>query len=240
MDYQGESLMSDIRFSRTEMLFGNSINLLAQKKVIVFGIGGVGGYVCEALARTNVGFIDLVDNDVVSESNINRQIIALTSTIGKYKVDVMKDRILDINPKCTVNVYKSFVTKDNISGFDLTQYDYVVDAIDTISTKILLAEICNNLGVNIISSMGTGNKLDPTKFEVADINKTSECPLAKVMRYELKKRGIPKLKVVYSKEKPLNVSINEHGRNIPGSNAFCPSSAGLLIAKEVIMDLIKK
>ncbi len=229
-------------FSRTEMLFGKeNIEKLKNKKVIVFGIGGVGGYVCEALVRTGVGKIDLVDNDTVSESNINRQIIALHSTVGRYKTEVMKERMLDINPNVEVNVYNTFYTPETSSLFDFSKYDYIIDAIDTVSGKIELVLQAQNAGTNIISSMGAGNKINPCAFKVADIYKTSVCPLARVMRTELKKRGVKKLKVVYSEEIPSNQVNKEEvkGKYIPASCAFIPSVAGLIIASEVIKDLIK-
>ena len=228
--------------SRTKMLLGkDSVDKLKDKRVIVFGIGGVGGYVCEAIARTGVGVIDLVDNDTVSLSNINRQIIALHSTVGKFKTEVMKERIFDINPEIKVNIYNTFLTKDNISDFDFTKYDYVVDAIDTVSAKIALVEACNMTNTPIISSMGAGNKLDPCAFKVADIYKTSVCPLARVMRNELKKRGIKKLKAVYSEEAPVvtGESAEYEGKRPPASCAFIPSVVGLIIASELIKDLIK-
>ena len=227
---------------RSEMLFGKeNVEKLQNKRVIVFGIGGVGGYVCEALARTGVGYIDLVDNDTVSLSNINRQIIALHSTVGKSKTDVMKERIYDINPNIQVNVFNTFYTKENQDSFDFTKYDYVVDAIDTVSGKIALVECCNAAKTPIISSMGTGNKVDPCAFKVADIYKTSMCPLARVMRNELKKRGIKKLKVVYSEEIPITPDEvrGENGKVVPASCAFIPPVAGLIIASEVIKDLMK-
>lgn len=221
-------------FERTASLLGeNAIKKLQQSSVAVFGIGGVGGYVVEALARSGIGFIDLFDNDTVSLSNINRQIIATQKTIGKLKVNVAKERILDINPDCIVNCYNVFFTAENSSDFDFSKYDYIVDAIDTVSSKIELVKKSQDENVPIISSMGTGNKICPNKFEVADIYKTSVCPLARVMRYELKKQGVKKLKVVYSKELPV-VKLQT-----PASCSFVPSSAGLLIASEVIKDLIK-
>ena len=227
---------------RSEMLFGKeNVEKLQNKRVIVFGIGGVGGYVCEALARTGVGYIDLVDNDTVSLSNINRQIIALHSTVGKSKTEVMKERIYDINPKIQVNIFNTFYTKENQDTFDFAKYDYVIDAIDTVSGKIALVECCNAAGTPIISSMGTGNKVDPCAFKVADIYKTSMCPLARVMRNELKKRGIKKLKVVYSEEIPITPDEvrGENGKVVPASCAFIPPVAGLIIASEVVKDLMK-
>ena len=231
------------QFTRTELLFGqDAINKLSQSRVAVFGIGGVGGYTVEALARSGIGELDLIDNDSVSLTNINRQIIATHNTIGEFKVDVMKKRILEINPNIQVKTYKTFFTSQNSNEFTFNKYDYIVDAIDTVSSKIELVIKANEVNVPIISSMGAGNKVDPTAFEVCDIYKTSVCPLAKVMRYELKKRGIKKLKVVYSKEKPLTPLISEETvigrRQIPGSTAFVPSVVGLIIAGEVIKDLI--
>lgn len=229
-------------FSRTEMLFGKeNVEKLKNKKVIVFGIGGVGGYVCEALARTGVGFIDLVDNDTVSESNINRQIIALHSTVGKFKTEVMRERLLDINPNIEINIYNCFYTPETSNQFDFSKYDYVVDAIDTVSGKIELVLQAQKCNTPIIASMGTGNKINPCGFKVADIYKTSVCPLARVMRTELKKRGVKKLKVVYSEETPISHAdpTKENGRYIPASCAFIPSVAGLIIASEVIKELIK-
>ena len=210
-------------------------------RIAVFGIGGVGGYVVEALARSGVGALDLVDNDKVALSNINRQIIATMKTVGMFKVDAAKERILDINPDCKVTVYKTFYMPDTADQFDFSQYDYVVDAIDTVTGKLTIIENAKKAGVPVISSMGAGNKLDAAAFEVADLYKTSVCPLAKVMRRECKKRGITSLKVVYSKEEPVKSStvLSEGGRNIPGSIAFAPSSAGLVIAGEVIKDLTK-
>lgn len=232
------------KFSRTEMLVGaDSIKKLSTSRVAVFGIGGVGGYVAEALARAGVGAIDLIDNDVVSESNINRQIIALSSTVGQLKTEVMRQRILDINSEAEIRCINKFVLHDNIDEFDFSAYDYVVDAIDTVSGKLAIIEKAYREGIPVISSMGTGNKLDPTRFEIADINKTSVCPLARVMRYELKKRGVKKLKVLYSKEepiKPTNIQNNDKMKAVPGSISFVPSVAGLIIGGEVIKDLIKK
>lgn len=224
------------QFSRIEMLIGEeNLAKLTNSHVAVFGIGGVGGYTVEALVRSGIGAIDIIDNDKVAESNLNRQIIALNSTIGKYKVDVAKERILDINPDIKINTHKIFYTPETSSQFDFAKYDYIVDAIDTVSGKIELVMQANQTQTPIISSMGAGNKMNPADFEVSDIYKTSVCPLAKVMRHELKKRKIKKLKVVYSKEPP----IKQEGRRIPASNAFVPSTAGLIIASEVIKDLIK-
>ncbi len=231
-------------FSRTEMLIGkDALEKLKNSRVAVFGVGGVGGYVVEALARSGVGNIDLIDCDTVSESNVNRQIIATHKTIGKQKTDVAKQRILEINPLAKVNIFNIFILPENINEFDFSCYDYIVDAIDTVSGKIAIIEQCNTLNIPVISSMGTGNKLDPTKFEITDIYKTSVCPLARVMRTEMKKRGIKKLKVLYSKEQPIkpeNPQTNENGKAIPGSISFVPSVAGLIIGGEVIKDLIKK
>lgn len=229
-------------FSRTELLLGKeAMQALKKARVAVFGIGGVGGYVAEALARSGVGCLDLIDHDRVTLTNINRQIIATGKTVGRYKVDVMKERILDINPDAVVNTYKSFFLPENKEEFDFRAYSYVVDAVDTVTAKIQLVIEAKNADTPIISSMGAGNKLDPTQFEVADIYETSVCPLAKVMRRELKKREISHLKVVYSKEKPISLEkVIEDGRVIPGSNAFVPSVAGLIIAGEVIRDITKK
>ena len=230
------------QFSRAEMLLGKeNMKRLETARVAVFGVGGVGGYTVEALARCGVGTLDLVDNDKVCLSNLNRQIIALHSSLGKYKVDVARDRILDINPKARVNVYRTFYLPETRDLFDFTKFDYVVDAIDTVAGKISLAEQAKEVGVRIISAMGAGNKLDPAGFEVADIYATSVCPLARVMRRELKKRGIDRLKVVYSKEKPLKpveiLQDDTHRRQVPGSLSFVPSAAGLIMAGEVIRDL---
>ena len=222
------------RFSRTEALLGEqAMEKLKKARVAVFGIGGVGGHVVEALVRSGVGAVDIVDSDKVCLSNLNRQIIATESCIGKYKVDVMKERILDINPEAVVNVHKCFYLPETKDEFDFSQYSYVVDAVDTVTAKIQLVMEAAEAGVPIISSMGAGNKLDPTAFQVADIYKTSVCPLAKVMRRELKKRGIKKLKVVYSREQPVVKNA------VPASVAFVPSVAGLIIAGEVIKDLAK-
>lgn len=228
------------QFSRTELLLGKAaIKKLNKSRVIVFGLGGVGGYAAEALARSGVGSLDLVDNDVVSLSNINRQIVALHSTIGRFKVDVMQERINDINTDCLVKTHKTFYLPDN-TDFDFSSYDYIVDAIDTVSGKIGLIEAATKAGVPIISAMGAGNKLDPTLFEVADIYKTSVCPLAHTMRKELKKRGIKSLKVVYSKEKPTKpLESQTSSRKItPGSTSFVPPVVGLIIAGVVIKDII--
>ena len=224
----------DNRFSRTEALLGEkAMERLKKARVAVFGIGGVGGHVVDALVRSGVGAVDIVDSDKVCLSNLNRQIIATESSIGKYKVDVMKERILDINPEAVVNVHKCFYLPETKDEFDFSQYSYVVDAVDTVTAKIQLVMEAAEAGVPIISSMGAGNKLDPTAFQVADIYKTSVCPLAKVMRRELKKRGIKKLKVVYSREQPVVKNA------VPASVAFVPSVVGLIIAGEVIKDLAK-
>lgn len=228
---------------RTELLLGEeAVEQLSKSHVAVFGVGGVGGYVAEALARTGIGTFDLIDRDTVSVSNINRQIIATHSTVGRVKVEVMKERILQINPAAEVNIHKCFFLPENAGEFEFSRYSYVVDAVDTVTAKLELVMQAQKAGVPIISSMGAGNKLDPSKFEVTDIYKTSVCPLAKVMRRELKKRGVKKLKVVYSTEKALEPKIDlseEEGRRaVPGSVAFVPSVAGLIAAGEVIKDLI--
>ena len=224
----------DEQLSRTRLLIGeDGIDKLHKSRVAVFGIGGVGGYVCEALVRSGVSSFDLIDKDVVSVSNINRQIIALHSTVGRPKVEVMKERMLDINPSVNVNTYERFFLPENADDFPFEEYDYVIDAVDTVTAKIELIMRCKELGIPVISSMGAGNKLDASAFEVSDIYKTSVCPLAKVMRRELKKRGIKELKVVYSKENPVTNS------RPPGSVAFVPSTAGLIIAGEVVRDLIR-
>ena len=248
------------QFSRTELLLGNAaMEKLAGSKVAVFGIDGVGGYVVEALARSGVGAFDLIDDDKVCLTNINRQIIATRKTVGRYKTDVMKERILEINPDAKVEIHNCFYLPETKDAFDFKEYDYVVDAVDTVTAKIQLVLEAQEAGVPIISSMGAGNKLDPSAFEVADIYKTSVCPLAKVMRRELKKRGVKHLKVVYSKEKALApiedmaISCRAHCvcppgaarkctecRAIPGSTAFVPSVVGLIIAGEVVKDLTTK
>lgn len=244
-------------FSRTELLLGKeAMDKISKARIAVFGIGGVGGHVVEALVRSGVQAIDLIDNDKVSLTNINRQIIATTKTIGKYKTEVMKERILEINPECKVQVHNCFYLPKTKDEFDFSEYSYIVDAVDTVTAKIQLVVEAQEKGVPIISSMGAGNKLNPTEFEVADIYKTSVCPLAKVMRRELKKRNIKQLKVVYSKEEALTPMIenvsgensvkmsdgekefkSEKRRATPGSVAFVPSVAGLIIASEVIKDL---
>lgn len=222
-------------FERTELLIGKeNLELLKEKNVIIFGVGGVGSFVAEALARCGIGRISLVDKDVVSESNINRQIIALSSTLGKPKVSVMAERIKDINSDCVVTEFPCFYTQ--AKEIDISGYDYIIDAIDTVTSKIALIEEATNHNIPIISCMGTGNKLCAEKFEITDIYKTSVCPLARVMRRELKAKGIKKLKVLYSKEEPIRAY--ENGR-IPASISFVPSVAGLLIAGEVVRDIIK-
>lgn len=245
------------QFSRTELIFGKeAMEKLANSRIAIFGIGGVGGFTAEALARSGVGTLDLIDDDRVCLTNINRQIFATRKTVGKLKIDVAKERLLEINPDMTINTYKTFYMPETADQFDFTQYDYVVDAIDTVTGKIELVMNANKCRTPIICSMGAGNKVDPTRFQVADIYSTSVCPLARVMRYELKKRGIRKLKVVYSTETPMTpvddmaISCKQHcicppgtarkctQRNqVPGSNAFVPSVAGLIIAGEVIKDI---
>lgn len=227
-------------FSRTDMLIGSSaLEKLKNSRVALFGVGGVGGYVAEALARSGVGSIDLIDNDRVNPSNINRQIIALHSTLGKAKTAVCAERLRDINPEIKVSEIQKFVLPENINEFDFSAYDYIVDAIDTVSGKIAIIEKAYNENKAVISSMGTGNKLEPTRFEITDIYKTSVCPLARVMRYELKKRGIKKLKVLYSKEEPIKQKQAESGKKpVPASISFVPSVAGLIIASEIVKDLI--
>ncbi|OLA92216.1 MAG: tRNA threonylcarbamoyladenosine dehydratase [Roseburia sp. 40_7] len=245
-------------FSRTELLLGKkAMEKLANARVAVFGIGGVGGYVCEALVRSGVGAFDLIDDDKVCLTNLNRQIIATRKTVGKYKTDVMKERILEINPDASVTIHQCFFLPENADEFPFEEYDYIVDAVDTVTAKIALVMKADELKIPIISSMGAGNKLDGSQFKVADIYKTKVCPLAKVMRRELKKRGIKKLKVVYSEEQPtrpiedMAISCRTNcicppgashkcteRRDIPGSVAFVPSVAGLIIAGEVVKDLI--
>ena len=228
-------------FKRTEYLIGTaSMEKLKNSRVAVFGIGGVGGYVCEALIRSGIGQIDIFDNDTISETNINRQIIATVDTIGKPKTEVMKKRLLSINPSAVVNEHNVFYSEKNSSDYDFSVFDYVIDAIDTVSSKIELILKCKETNTKIISCMGTGNKLDPTKLEISDISKTSVCPLARVMRYELKK----KLKVLYSKEVPIKPNVFDEEEipsgkhSVPGSTSFVPSVAGLIIASEVVRDII--
>lgn len=222
-------------FQRTESLFGEeAMRRFFAARVAVFGVGGVGGYVCEALARSGIGRLDLIDSDVIHESNLNRQIVALHSTLGQYKVDVMRARILDINPQAKVQVHKTFFLPENAGNFDFSAFDYVVDAVDTVAAKVELAVRCAEAGTPLISAMGAGNKLYPERFEVTDIFETSVCPLARVMRAQLRKRGVRKLKVVYSKEEP--VVPRDSGR-VPGSTAFTPSAAGLILAGAVLRDI---
>jgi len=234
------------QFSRTEILLGKEAVCKLQKaRVAVFGVGGVGGYTVEALARCGVGNLDLIDSDTVSISNINRQILATHSTVGMLKVEAAKARVLDINPECNVQTYPIFYLPETAEQFDFTRYDYIVDCIDTVTGKLQLVERAVAVGTPIICSMGTGNKLDPAAFMVADISKTSMCPLARIMRKELKKRGINHLKVVYSQEEALTPDVDPEElartgkRQIPGSVAFVPGAAGLILAGEVVKDLIK-
>jgi len=244
--------MMEHQFSRTEMLIGtDALNKLRHSKVIIFGVGGVGGYVCEALARSGVGEIHLVDNDIVSITNINRQILALLSTVGRDKVDVAEERIADINPQCVVRKYKMFYLPENADDIDLSQMDYVVDCIDTVKAKLELARRCHRLGVPFISSMGAANKMNPAAFRVLDIQKTQMDPLAKVIRKQLRREGILHMKVVCSEEKPIKpagvegsigetqdkAKDNTH-KQVPASNAFVPAAAGLVIASEVVKDLM--
>lgn len=231
------------RLVRTAMLVGeNGIEVLKKSKIIVFGVGGVGSFCVEALVRSGVGHIGIVDSDVVSESNINRQLIALNSTIGRKKVEVLKERIYDISPDISVDAYDIFFDSSTLELIDFTKYDYIVDCIDSISSKVLLAEIAEKNNIPIISSLSTGNKMDVTKFQISDIYKTSVCPIAKVMRRQLKSQNISKLKVLYSTETPIkpdNSFLNEEKKRSVGSISFVPSSAGLMIAGEVICDLIE-
>ena len=230
------------RFIRSEMLIGKEgMEKIKNTRVAVFGVGGVGSYAAMALVRAGVHNIDVIDNDSVSMSNINRQLIANIKTVGLKKVDVMKNMLLEINEKASVQAVDLFFDKDTVNTFDFSSYDYVVDAIDTVTSKILLIEKCKETNTKIISSMGTGNKFDPTRLEISDIYKTSVCPLARVMRYELKKRGIKKLTVVYSKEIPQKPLFEEEGerRSTPGSMSYVPSAAGLIIASSVINDIMK-
>lgn len=235
------------QFSRTELLIGRQgIERLNKAHIAVFGIGGVGGYTVEALVRSGIQHIDIIDNDKVCLTNLNRQIIASHSTIGKYKVDVMKDRILDINPAAEVQAYKCFYLPETKNLFDFTKYDYVVDAVDTVTAKINLIMQAKEAGTKIICCMGAGNKMDPTQFRVADISETSVCPLARVMRNECKKRNLKDVKVLFSTEKPLTplegmeIDCPPERRSVPGSNAFVPSVAGLIIASEIIKDLTQE
>lgn len=229
-------------FCRTELLLGEEgINKLKNSKVIVFGVGGVGSFVVEALTRAGIGNLILVDDDTVCISNLNRQVHATQTTVGKVKVEVMKERVLSINPNCNVEAKQTFITADNIPEILTDDIDYVVDAIDTVTSKLALAEYCYKNNINLISSMGTGNKLDPTLFRVSDVYKTKVCPLAKVMRHELRKRGVKKLKVVYSEEIPMTpdkgAKVESKKRQTPGSISFVPPVAGMIIGGEVIKDL---
>ena len=227
-------------FSRTAAVLGeDGLKKLQGARVAVFGVGGVGGYVCESLARSGVGAIDLFDMDTVSLSNINRQIIALHSTLGRYKSEVMKERIADINPDCIVNEHRVFYMPENADEYDLSQYDFVVDAIDTVTAKIELAVRCSALSIPFISCMGTGNKMDVSKLAIADISKTTVCPLARVMRKELRVRGINHVPVLYSTELPLTSGTDENGKKVPASTAFVPAAAGLMIGAYVVRELIK-
>lgn len=232
--------MEENQFERTALLLGKaSVEKLAEKRVAVFGVGGVGGFVCEGLVRAGIGAIDIVDKDIVALSNLNRQLIALHSTVGKNKVDVLEERLKDINKNLIIKKYKCFFLPETSETFDFREYDYVVDAIDTVTGKIELILKAKEAGVPIISAMGAGNKLDPTAFQVSDIYKTSVCPLARVMRRELKKRGVEKLKVVYSKEEPIKPQFEEGEEVVPGSVSFVPPALGLIIAGEIVKDLIR-
>ena len=235
-------------FDRTRLVLGReALDKLKNARVAVFGLGGVGGYVVEALARSGVGALELIDNDTVALTNLNRQIIATRSTLGMQKTEAAKARVLDINPDCKVTVRTEFFLPENADTYDFTAYDYVIDAVDTVAAKLCLAEKCEAAGTPLISSMGTGNKVDPTRLEIADIYKTSVCPLARVMRYECRKRGIKHLKVLYSKEEPIapktgDVTEKEETgrRSTPGSTAFVPPAAGLIIAAQAVRELIGK
>ena len=232
--------MEENQFERTALLLGKaSVERLARKRVAVFGVGGVGSFVCEGLVRAGIGAIDIVDKDTVALSNLNRQLIALHSTVGKNKVDVLEERLKDINKNLIIKKYKCFFLPETSETFDFREYDYVVDAIDTVTGKIELILKAKEAGVPIISAMGAGNKLDPTAFQVSDIYKTSVCPLARVMRRELKKRGVEKLKVVYSKEEPIKPQFEEGEEVVPGSVSFVPPALGLIIAGEIVKDLIR-
>ncbi len=225
------------QFSRTERLLGEeAMERLSRARVAIFGIGGVGGYVCEALVRSGIGVFDLIDNDKVCLTNLNRQIIATHQTIGRYKTDVMKERMLSINPQADIRIHQCFFLPEHADEFPFAEYDYIVDAVDTVTAKIELVMQAQKYGVPIISSMGAGNKLDGSRFQVADIYKTKVCPLAKVMRRELKKRGVKKLKVVYSEEEPMTPLAAD--QRTPGSVSFVPSVAGLILAGEVVKDLV--
>ena len=234
---------AESRFSRTELLFGrDGMERLSRARVAVFGLGGVGGYVAEALTRSGIGALAFVDHDRVSESNLNRQILATADAIGRYKADVARERALSINPDAVVTAYRTFYTPETAAQFDFTHYDYVIDAIDTVTGKLTLVENAFLTGTPIISCMGTGNKLYPSMLEVSDISETSVCPLARIMRKELRKRNIPRLKVVWSRETPLTpypgAPLRDSGRPVPGSTAFVPAAAGLLLAAEVVRDLL--
>ena len=232
--------MEENQFERTALLLGKaSVERLARKRVAVFGVGGVGGFVCEGLVRAGIGAIDIVDKDTVALSNINRQLIALHSTVGKNKVDVLEERLKDINKDLIIKKYKCFFLPETSDTFDFREYDYVVDAIDTVTGKIELILKAKEAGVPIISAMGAGNKLDPTAFQVSDIYKTSVCPLARVMRRELKKREVEKRKVVYSKEEHIKPQFEEGEEVVPGSVSFVPPALGLIIAGEIVKDLIR-
>ena len=234
--------MREELFRQAMILGEEATERLAHKRVAVFGIGGVGSYLVEALSRSGVGDLLLVDPDSIALSNVNRQLHALHSTVGRNKAETMKDRVLDINPECKVIADTRFVDGDNYTDFDLAGYDYVADCIDTVSSKLLLIEECTRLATPIVSCMGTGNKLDPTRFEVADIYSTSVCPLARVMRTELKKRGIPALKVVYSRETPIKPTLEVEDpirRATPGSISYCPSTAGLIMASVIIEEITR-
>lgn len=228
------------QFSRTALIFGEqAINLLNGCRVAVFGIGGVGGHTAEALARSGIGSIDIIDPDKVTESNINRQLVATHSTVGRFKTDVMSKRIQDINPDCVVTSHNVFLLPETADSFDFSKYDYIIDAVDTVAAKITLVEKAKEYGVPVICAMGAGNKTDPTLFKVSDISKTKVCPLAKAVRIELRKRGIAHVKVVYSEEAPVQSSENlKDGQRIPGSAPFVPSVMGLIIAAEVVKDLV--
>lgn len=231
-------------FKRTQMLIGKeNIDKLANSNILLFGVGGVGGYAAEMLARCSVGSITLVDNDCVSKSNINRQIIATLDTVGRLKTEVMKERILSVNPKAQVDIYNCFFLPENSNEIDFTKYDYIIDAVDTVTAKIEIITKAQKESIPVISCMGTGNKLDPTRLKIDDIYKTSVCPLARIMRSQLRKRGVESLKVLYSTEQPIKPDSDEKtssGKPVPGSVSFVPSVAGILIAREVIMDIMNR
>ncbi len=225
-------------FDRTRGLLGDeAMERLKAARVIVFGIGGVGGYVAEALARSGVGHIDLVDNDRVSATNINRQIVALRSTVGRFKTEVMRERIADINPDCEVGEHRMFYLPENAGEIDLSKYDFVIDAVDTVTAKLTLAEICTKGNIPFVACLGTGNKLDPSRLQISDISKTTTCPLARVMRRELRARGINRLTVLWSDEMPIRSAVEENGKAVPASSAFVPPAAGLMIAGYVVKKL---